>query len=186
MLGFPQLSPEDEPSGAPQVYHENFRSQNVHFTESDDGLGSVRPYPSSKLENVSRSVDKGAVEIETEAEPSAGSFPHSSGRPPVAVQNLLPVTNPDSLAAIDNSKVPSNQTLLHRGSSIPVSPDSPAWKSLISGPLPPSDVIFLIGMIFSSRDEIRTVCNLRGDDAQTFIDVIHEVCIVFLPPRGTI
>ena len=53
-------------------------------------------------------------------------------------------------------------------------PPIPAWKRLISGPLPTDERISLITAIFSGRNEADVV-NLHGDNAQTFIDVIDEV-----------
>lgn len=51
----------------------------------------------------------------------------------------------------------------------------PAWKRLIDRPLDPNDRISLITEIFADREEIETVRRLRGEDAQSFIDVIDEV-----------
>ena len=34
----------------------------------------------------------------------------------------------------------------------------------------------LIESVFSSKEGSKVVCNLCGDDAQSFIDVIDEVC----------
>lgn len=51
----------------------------------------------------------------------------------------------------------------------------PAWKRLIDRPLDPDDRIALITEIFADREEIETVRRLRGEDAQSFIDVIDEV-----------
>ena len=61
------------------------------------------------------------------------------------------------------------------GLSTLVDHSMPAYKRLISGDFSPQELISLIGAIFTSKDEVRMICNLCGDDAQTFIDVIHEV-----------
>ena len=61
---------------------------------------------------------------------------------------------------------------------MPVDSDTPAWKRLICHPLLPPEVISLINAIFMNRDEVKVVCNLRGDDAQTFIDAMHKVCLI--------
>jgi len=53
----------------------------------------------------------------------------------------------------------------------------PAWKWLASDTLASYERISLITMIFSDRDQIKTVRNLSGDDAQTFIDKIDEVIL---------
>jgi len=50
-----------------------------------------------------------------------------------------------------------------------------ACRRLINRAFSPHEVIPLIGAVFTSRDELQLVGGLRGDDAQTFIDVIHEV-----------
>jgi len=56
-------------------------------------------------------------------------------------------------------------------------PNLPEWKYLISG---------LISTIFSDRDEVRAIGNLRGDDAQIFIDMVYEVYPYPLsPPKAT-
>ena len=123
----------------------------------------------------------------------------------------VPLPNPsDSLPAIDNPNLPPNQILLHRptqgkqeaasmynfkplsftytipGPSPPADFNTPAWKCLITRSLPPSEIISLIGTIFVSKDEVKTVCTLRGNDAQAFVDAIHDVRFVFLHSRGTI
>lgn len=59
--------------------------------------------------------------------------------------------------------------------SILVDSSTPAWKRLISYTLLPHEIISLIETIFTSKDEVKAICDLRGDDAQTFINVIHEV-----------
>jgi hypothetical protein len=54
-------------------------------------------------------------------------------------------------------------------------PLTPAWKHLISRPLPTDERISLIRAIFSDCTEADTVNHLHGGDAQTFVDVIDEV-----------
>ena len=61
------------------------------------------------------------------------------------------------------------------GSSIPVDFGAPACRRLISRTFFPHQVISLIAAIFTSRDEVEAIGCLRGDNAQTFIDVVHEV-----------
>ena len=53
--------------------------------------------------------------------------------------------------------------------------DPPAWKRLVSHPLPPHERIYLITTIFSDRGEVEVVAQLSGADAQTFIDILNEV-----------
>jgi len=52
----------------------------------------------------------------------------------------------------------------------------PAWKRLISDPLSMDEYTVLITSIFSNRDEVEVVGYLSGDDAQTFVNIIDEVC----------
>ena len=61
------------------------------------------------------------------------------------------------------------------GSSTHVDLSAPAYKRLISHIPPPHQVISLIQAIFTSKDEVNAIGHLRGENAQTFIDVIHEV-----------
>jgi hypothetical protein len=72
------------------------------------------------------------------------------------------------------------------GPSVPVDSDVPAWKRLIIHTLLPHETISLIEEIFTSKDEVDMICDLLGDDAQTFINTIHEVRTVFIPSRTTI
>jgi hypothetical protein len=57
----------------------------------------------------------------------------------------------------------------------------PVWRRLIDHPPNPDERISLITNIFSDRDGIEVVRQLRGDDAQSFVDVIDEVFSHFLP-----
>lgn len=50
----------------------------------------------------------------------------------------------------------------------------PAWKRLITHSLPPHEINSLVNEVFMSEYEVKTVCALRGDEAQTFISVVHE------------
>ena len=71
-------------------------------------------------------------------------------------------------------------------SSTPVdSVEVPAWKRLVSHDLPQREVIPLIRAMFTSRDEVKMIRALRGDDAQKFINSIHKVCPASFPPEGT-
>ena len=36
-----------------------------------------------------------------------------------------------------------------------------------------------------SKDQVKTICDLHGDDAQNFINVIHEVWFSPLRSQGT-
>ena len=52
--------------------------------------------------------------------------------------------------------------------------EAPACRRLISR-VSHHEVVSLIETIFASQDEVKMISCLRGDDAQTFIDIIHEV-----------
>lgn len=54
--------------------------------------------------------------------------------------------------------------------------DTPAFERLIRREFPPNALLPLIEEIFSNWDEGDEIHHLRGDDAQTFIDVIYEAC----------
>jgi len=59
--------------------------------------------------------------------------------------------------------------------SILVGLDGPAWKRIASRAFLSHEVVPLIEATLMSQDEVKTIGNLCGDDAQNFIDVIHEV-----------
>ena len=46
---------------------------------------------------------------------------------------------------------------------------------MIEGAFVPDELSSLIEAVFSNLDEVNTIRGLRGDDAQTFIDMIDEV-----------
>lgn len=61
-----------------------------------------------------------------------------------------------------------------------MSSNPPTWKRLINPSLSVNEHIGLIMTIFSDRDEAEVTKYLSGDDAQAFVDTIHEVCIIIL------
>jgi hypothetical protein len=73
-------------------------------------------------------------------------------------------------------------------SSIPADFNVPACRRLtsLSHPYLPHEVISLIEAVFKSKDEVKMIGYLRGDDAQTFIDVVHRVRPHPLHFRGTV
>ena len=87
-----------------------------------------------------------------------------SSSPPVSADATLAESTPDS---------PSSRPLFD--SSTPVDLGAPACRRLIGQAFSPHEVISLIEAIFTGKDEIRMIRNLRGDAAQTFIDAVHEV-----------
>jgi len=50
-----------------------------------------------------------------------------------------------------------------------------ACRQLISYTFSPHEIVSLIEVIFTSKAEINIIRGLRGEDAQMFIDVVHEV-----------
>ena len=93
-------------------------------------------------------------------------------------------TGDEPIATGSSSSVDILSTHVAPSSFIPGYLDTPAWKRLISHALLPHEVISLIGAIFTSRDEVKVICGLHGDDAQTFINVLREVCFVCFLSRG--
>ena len=92
----------------------------------------------------------------------------------------------DGFAAIDellmntDTTVPENDNLPlvdhpTPDSPILVDPNVSACKRLINHAYLSHEVIPLIEAVFKSKDEINMLGHLRGDDAQTFVDVIHKV-----------
>ena len=67
-----------------------------------------------------------------------------------------------------------------------VSLGTPACTRLISRSFSPQQIISLIEAIFTSKDEVAMVRDLRGDDVQTFVDVVNEVRSISYPFRGTV
>ena len=121
-------------------------------------------------------------------EPPAYNLQSCNSNKPVVDSTGEPVT-----ATMLNTDHSSTQPLLSRentstqGDDLPltvypaasssnlVDLNIPACKRLISRTSPPHEIISLIKAIFASKDELKMIRDLRGDDAQTFIDVMHEV-----------
>ena len=135
------------------------RFLNHRFLEIADRRGDANGWPSDE-------------EIEGICERAAGSFANaaailqsyaltSEAREPGPQDQ--PVGNPQIIEPKPQTSVNKREPLI------------PAWKRLISGPLPTEERISLIAAIFSDSIEVDTVNHLRGDDAQTLVDVIDEV-----------
>jgi len=73
------------------------------------------------------------------------------------------------ITAIRNSACPTPD------SSVLIDLDAPVCRRLISRAFSPHEMISLVEAIFTRQDEVKIVDYLRGDDVQTFIDVIDEV-----------
>ena len=72
--------------------------------------------------------------------------------------------------------VSPNFRILHMSPEIPPKHSGvSAWKRVVELPLASDSQISLITAIFSDRDETEVVRDLRGDDAQSFVEVIDEV-----------
>ena len=87
----------------------------------------------------------------------------------------------DELSEID-THLPSDLAywffLAEEVDMIPVNSDVPIWKRLCSTTSLTPEVISLAEAIFMNKGEIKVVCNLHGDDAQSFIDATHKVRFV--------
>ena len=127
-------------------------------------------------------------------QPPKSSDPHvNDAKMPSPQEANTPSASGHTRPASDHRRLSSDPLLLDTSSGglnsastiTPADSDTPAWKRLISRPLLPLEAISLIGVIFTSKLEVKKVCDLRGDDAQTFIDGLHEVRFVFLPFGGT-
>ena len=59
-------------------------------------------------------------------------------------------------------------------------PKSSACRRLISHTFSPHETVSLIQVIFTSKAEINIIRDLRGDDAQAFIDAVHGVRLRFI------
>ena len=64
--------------------------------------------------------------------------------------------------------------------------NEPAWKRLASRAFHPHEVISLIEAVLTREGEVKVIGNLCGDDAQNFIDVIHEVSSSSLRFQSTV
>ena len=81
------------------------------------------------------------------------------------------------------------------GLSAVVDPEQSACRRLISCAFIPREIIPLIEAIFTSDAETDVIGDLRGEDAQTFIDLVHgvrlqfhlegDICRFFCPPAPT-
>ena len=59
---------------------------------------------------------------------------------------------------------------------LPPNSNTPACRRLIIRAFAPHELPSLAEAIFSSKDEANIIRGLRRDDAQTFVDVLDEVC----------
>ena len=67
-------------------------------------------------------------------------------------------------------------------SSIVINTNIPTWRRLRSRDFLPHEVISLVEAIFTNRDGVKVICDLRGGDAQAVTDVIHKVYFAIPPP----
>ena len=132
------------------------------------------------------------LDIDTPAYKRATSgYPHETtyNRPTVEPEVVRPMKRRKfaSLHSHGSSQTPDDtpQLMAHTVPELSGLPGLkvPACKRLINGPLSQTQVISLIKAIFTSKDEVAMIRDLRGDDAQTFVDVVNEVCsFVFFGP----
>ena len=120
------------------------------------------------------------------------------GRERCVLSSFLSLTN--VIRNTDHSSrplLPRDDARIHNGdlplsvcptpdSSILVDLHAPACKRLTSNNFSPHEIISLIETIFTTQDEIKMIGCLRGDEAQTFIDVIHEVHSTLVHFRGAV
>ena len=88
---------------------------------------------------------------------------------PISRTSIAPafLHNPPSVPPLMAHQVPESPDLL--------GPDATACERLIRGFHSPQQVVSLIEAIFTSTDEVAMIRDLRGDDAQGFVDVVNEV-----------
>ena len=111
-----------------------------------------------------------------------GSSPTSSVLRPQSHDPTTEVPEPgpqDPSVGIPQTTGPEPQTLVDGYKAL-----IPEWKRLISCPLTTNERISLITAIFSDGIGTETVKHLRGDDAQTFVDVIDEVLPALSPRKS--
>ena len=67
----------------------------------------------------------------------------------------------------------------------PTRSDHPTWKSLTNGALSTDERIYLLTTISSDPNQVNSIRNLSGSDAQALIDDIDEVCslVISYPER---
>ena len=123
---------------------------------------SPLPGPSGR-EEARRKDEELREEEEEELQRSFTDEPGRSHRAPL----------PDALA---RGLSPTTSTL-HTASNSPTILDSKlsACRRLINHTFSPHETVSLIEGIFTSKAEINIIRDLRGDDAQAFVDVVHEV-----------
>ena len=99
------------------------------------------------------SVERRGDKVDLGAQPPASPDRPSADAPQVSTVHLTP----DSPTLVDIK--------------------APACRRLISHTFSQHEVVSLIEAIFTSPDEVKMIGCLRGDDAQTFVDAINEVCL---------
>ena len=134
--------------------------------------------PANCVEDISQ---VGEHEPQPKPEPETVPPPPSPS-PPIAPTPHLSRTQDEQRGACTHNDQPIFAPHTAQGPPTLVGLGTPACKRLISHSLPAHEVIPLIEETFTSKEQIRIIRDLRGDDAQTFVNVIHEVCLVsFLP-----
>jgi len=88
-----------------------------------------------------------------------------------ADRSSRPPASHDDIRTRDDDLTPT----VYSNSGSPILAGPPAWKRLASRAFLPHEVISLIEATLMTQDEVKTIGNLCGDDAQDFVDVVHEV-----------
>ena len=111
------------------------------------------------------------------------NLPTPSGRKPPYLDTRQKSTPPISrglagLSIRPSDDMASSPSISYTTSDSSILADSQLspCRRLINNTFPPHETISLIEAIFTSKAEIDVVRDLRGDSAQKFIDVVHEVC----------
>ena len=108
---------------------------------------------------------------EDELRRSFTNEPHQPSR-------LQRTPSPITLASGSSSTTPTPDT--SSDLSALADPKSSACRRLISHTFSPHETVSLIQVIFTSKAEINIIRDLRGDDAQAFIDAVHGVRLRFI------
>ena len=177
-----QLEQEPEPEVAPPPPVRSFICIPLLFIS----YRTTQPSP-PLLARFSKTATFSVQQPEPEQEPVPESnSEHEAVPPPLTFAPVHPHTQETKEGTGAHDDRPLLATHRVPGSSVPADSNTPRWKRLISHTLPPHEVIYLVEAIFTSKGEVEMIRELRGDDAQAFIDVVHKVCFVLFPSRGRV
>ena len=86
-----------------------------------------------------------------------------------------PGERPTAFKLLETPPTPVGAQLWTSNLSMPVDLNAPACRRLVSNAFSPHELVSLIEAIFTSKDEVKMIHDLRGETAQTLIDVVHGV-----------